>query len=226
MFFKRLCICCAEYFSFFKVMLQLMYGAWKMSSVPFPRVTIFGGSRVGQKTKFAQDAFDLAQMLVHKGISVITGGGGGVMHAANCGAIAKKTSETRSVGIGVTEIGEGRNPCVQDYFQLKYFFARKWMLTRYSMGFIIFPGGFGTMDELAEVLTLVATKKLDRVPIIMVGKEYWKDFMEWLDVSALAHGLVSKEDLALFTLTDGIEQACEIIEKECDRIMVRKKQKS
>jgi len=198
-----------------------MYGAWRMSSVPSPRVTIFGGAKVGQKTKFAQDAFDLAQMLVHKGISVITGGGGGVMHAANCGAIAKKKSKTRSVGIGVTELGEVKNPCVQDYFELKYFFARKWMLTRYSIGFIIFPGGFGTMDELAEILTLVATKQLDRVPIVMVGSEYWKDFMEWLDVSALAHGLISRQDLALFILTDSINEACEIIEKECNRLKAR-----
>jgi len=219
MFFKRLCICCAEFFGFTRVVFQIVSGAWRLSYLSKPRVTIFGGSRVGQKTEFAQKAFHLAEKFVHHGVSVLTGGGGGVMHAANCGAISKTKSYTKSVGIGVEELGEGKNPCVQQYFVLKYFFARKWLLTRYSNAFVIFPGGFGTMDELAEVLTLIQTKKLPRNPVILVGKEYWKDFLEWLHFSALSHGLIKKEDLELFKMTDDIDEAFSIVQNECGCIV-------
>jgi len=219
MFFGRIGTCCSEFFSFIKVAFQIVSGAWKLSYLSRPRVTIFGGARLGQRTEFAQKAFDLAEHLVEHGISVITGGGSGVMHAANCGAVSKTTSHTRSVGIGVRELGEGRNPCVQQYFELEYFFARKWLLTRYSNAFIIFPGGFGTMDELAEVLTLIQTKKLPRNPVLLIGKEYWRDFLEWLQFSALAHGLIKKEDLELFKMTDDIDEAFRIIQYECGCIV-------
>jgi len=219
MFFKRFGICCSELFGFIGVAFQVVSGAWKLSYLSSPRVTIFGGSRLGQKTEFAQMAFDLAEKFVQHGVSVLTGGGGGVMHAANCGAISKTKGHTKSVGIGVSELGEGKNPCVQQYFELKYFFARKWLLTRYSNAFIVFPGGFGTMDELAEVLTLIQTKKLPRNPVVLVGKEYWRDFLEWLNYSALQHGLVKKEDLQLFKMTDDIGEAFSIIQNECGCIV-------
>jgi len=221
MFFRKLGVCCTELFGFMKVMFQIAYGAWKLAGVSKPRITIFGGARLGQKTKFAQDAFDLAERFVGRGVSVITGGGSGVMHAANCGAISKKKSEVRSVGIGVRELGEGKNPCVQEYFEVEYFFARKWLMTRYSHGFVIFPGGFGTMDELAEVITLIQTRKLPRVPIVMVGKEYWRDFIEWLHFSAVAHGLIAKEDLELFTLTDDIDKVFTIVCRECEKLLLQ-----
>lgn len=223
MFFHRLMICCSEFTKFIKVIFQVLYGSWKLSSLSQPRITIFGGSRVGKESKYAKDTFDLAQRLVNQDISVLTGGGSGVMNAANCGAVSSKKKDVKSVGIGVKELGEGRNPCVQEYFELEYFFARKWLLTRYSMAFIVFPGGFGTMDELAEVLTLIQTKKLDRVPIVMVGKEYWRDFMEWAKDSAVAHGLIDQEDLKLFTITDDLDEVFEIISKECDRIKLQMK---
>jgi len=129
----------------------------------------------------------------------------------------------KSIGIGVKELGEGKNPCVQEYFELDYFFARKWLMTRHSQAFVIFPGGFGTMDELAEILTLVQTKKLGRVPIVLVGVEYWRDFMEWLKYSALVHGLIVKEDLELFTLTDDIDKVFALVCKECEQISLKVK---
>jgi len=218
MAFPRVGACCSEFYGFMRVIFQVMYGAWKLSGLAQPRVTIFGGARLGQKTKFAQQAFDLAQLLVEKGIPVLTGGGSGVMHAANCGAIAKKSGKVRSVGIGVRELGEGKNPCVQEYFELEYFFARKWLLTRYSMAFVIFPGGFGTMDELAEILTLMQTKKLAKLPIIMVGVDYWRDFMEWVTEKAIPNGLIPKEHVELFIITDDLNKVFSILKEECDRM--------
>jgi len=218
MVFKRLGICCSEFFGLMRVMLQVVYGAWKLSGLTRPMVTIFGGSRLGQKTKYAQQAFDFAQKLVSKGIPVLTGGGKGVMHAANCGAISKGAKKVKSVGIGVRELGEGKNPCVQEYFELEYFFARKWLLTHYSIAFIIFPGGFGTVDELTEVLTLIQTNKLNKVPIILIGVDYWKSFMKWVTDSAVANGLIPEEHLKLFTITDDLDEAFSIVRKECDRV--------
>jgi len=221
----RLSACCSESIRFMKVIFQVLYGAWKLAAVSEPRITIFGGSRLGQKSKYAQQAFELAQKFVNAGVSVLTGGGAGVMHAANCGAVSKVKGDVKSVGIGVKELGEGKNPCVQEYFELEYFFARKWLLTRYSVAFIVFPGGFGTMDELAEVLTLVQTKKLSKIPIIMIGKDYWKDFMEWVKDCAISHDLIPKEHLKLFALTDDVDEAFEIVRKECDRIKKVKKKR-
>ena len=120
------------------------------------------------------------------------------------------------MGIGVRDlIEEGPNHCVHEYFELDYFFARKWLLTRYSVAFVIFPGGFGTIDELAEVLTLIQTKKLKRVPIVLIGKEFWDPFMNWVINEALKHGTVSQKDVDLLIVTDDLDQAFSIIANEC-----------
>jgi len=221
MFFSKLRTCCIESMGFMKVFFQVLSGAWRLAALPQPRVTIFGGARVGEKTEYAQKAFELSQKFVKKDISVLTGGGSGVMHAANCGAVSRGKGNVKSVGIGVKELGEGKNPCVQEYFELEYFFARKWLLTQYSIAFVVFPGGFGTLDELAEVLTLVQTKKLPKVPIIMIGKQYWKHFMEWVHCSAVDEGLIPKEHLKLFTLTDDLDEAFHIVKEECDKLMTK-----
>jgi TIGR00730 family protein len=203
-----------------KVAFQILYGSWKLAGLSKPRITIFGGARLGQKTKFAQDAFELAQKFVDHGVSVITGGGSGVMHAANCGGISKVLGNVKSVGIGVKDLSEGPNPCVQEYFELEYFFARKWLMTRYSQAFVVFPGGFGTMDELMDVLTLMQVKKTDRVPIVLVGRDYWSLFMQWLNNSAVANGLILKEDLELFRVTDDVEEIFATVCKECDKLFL------
>lgn len=212
--------CCSDSLKLIKVFFQIMYGSWKLANLPAPRITIFGGAKVGQKTKFAQDAFELAQKLVGHGVSVITGGGSGVMCAANCGAISKSSSKTRTVGIGVKDLDESPNPCVQEYFELEYFFARKWLMTRHSQAFIVFPGGFGTMDELMDVLTLIQTKKTEKVPIVLVGAEYWAVFMSWLNNTVFVNGLISKEDLDLFKVTDDAEEIYSIVSKECDKFVL------
>jgi len=216
MFFQRFSMTVRIFFRLFRVVLQVVSGAWRLFDMQKPFVSIFGGARLSQESEYAAKANELAQKLVDYNISVLTGGGPGVMYAANCGAQKPANGgKGRSIGIGVRDLGEGRNPCVQEYFELDYFFARKWLLTRYSSAFIIFPGGFGTLDELSEVLTLIQTKKLSRVPIVLFGKEYWKPFIKWVTDEAVAHDLIEKDDLKLFTITDDIDEAVNIIHTWC-----------
>jgi len=192
-----------------------MYGIWRISGLEKPIVSIFGGARFKQNDYYAKQAHELAQLFVNDGISVLTGGGPGIMEAANCGAIYNTKARGKSIGIGVRDLTEDPNSCVQEYIELDFFFARKWLLTRYSNAFVVFPGGFGTMDELSEVITLVQTEKLPRVPIVLVGVEYWRPFMTWAEDEAFKHGLVSQEDLDLLFLTDDLERVFELVCKEC-----------
>lgn len=202
-------------FRLFRVWRQLLYGIWRISGLNKPIVSIFGGARFKQNDYYATQAHKLAQMFVNDDISVLTGGGPGIMEAANCGAIYSKKARGKSIGIGVRDLTEDSNSCVQEYIELDYFFARKWLLTRYSRGFVVFPGGFGTMDELAEVITLMQTKKLPRLPIVLVGVDYWRPFMTWAEEEAFRHGLVSQIDLDLLFLTDDLNEAFQLVCKEC-----------
>lgn len=222
MFFKRIGMGLEILYRANKVMLQVVYGVWRLSRFPKPFVSVFGGARLSQESPYATQANQLAQRLVDENISVLTGGGPGVMHAANCGAIIPKVGgRGKSVGIGVRDLGEGVNPCVQEYFELDYFFARKWLLTQYSSAFIVFPGGFGTIDELSEVLTLIQTKKLGRVPIVLVGTEYWEPFVAWAREQAMRNELISPQDLKLFTVTDDMEQVFCIVRDRCELVANR-----
>ena len=193
--------------------IQLIRGIWKITRLKGPIVSIFGGSRFPINDPYAKQAHMLAHKLVSSNINIMTGGGPGIMQAASCGAVHSKKSI--SIGIGVKELGEGKNPCVTEYFEVNYFSTRKWLLTHYSIAYVVFPGGFGTLDELAEVLTLIKTKKLHAVPIILIGQEYWQSFMLWLKKEALFHGVVTEDNLKLFSITDDLEQAVCLVEKTC-----------
>ncbi|MDP3889180.1 MAG: TIGR00730 family Rossman fold protein [bacterium] len=214
---KRLHLCFSVFFKLLHVFTQMIYGLWKVSKLPSPIVSIFGGAQLAAETNYFEQAHELAARLANSNVSVLTGGGPGVMEAASCGAIMIK-NKGKTMGIGVKNLGEGKNPCVQEYFELNYFFARKWLLTRYSVGFVVFPGGFGTLDELSEVLTLIKNEKMGRVPIILIGREYWHYFMMWLEQEALEHKLIKMKDLELFTITDDLDQAFYIIRDECKRM--------
>ncbi len=192
---------------------QIIYGFWRLSRLPQPLVSIFGSARISVSATYALKAEELSRLLIENNISVITGGGGGIMEAANCGAIESKSGKGRSIGINVKGLSEGRHSCVHEHLELDYFFARKWLMTHYSVGFVFFPGGFGTIDELGEVLTLMQTKKLAPVPIILFGREYWEPFMNWLKAEALNYGLVSEADLKLFVITDEISETIELVKK-------------
>lgn len=212
---RRLIICFRSIFRLMRVFVQLMYGTWRISKLPDPIVSIFGGARVKGGDIYFHKAHQLGQRLIELDVSVLTGGGPGIMEAASCGAIVPRGRITRMMGIGVSDLGEKPNKCVQEFFQLDYFFARKWLLTRFSSAFVVFPGGFGTLDELAEVLTLIQTKKMKPAPIVLYGVEYWQPFMKWLKDEALKHGTIEQEDLFLFTVTDDLEKVFCLIRDEC-----------
>lgn len=214
---SRLYMCISLYFSLTRVSFQILYGVWKIAGMAKPWVSIFGGARIGQGSKYFVKAHWISKQLVENDISVLTGGGPGIMEAASCGAIDSKKGKGRSVGIGVENLGEDRNPCVSEYFELNYFFARKWLLTQYSKAFVIFPGGFGTLDELFEILTLIQTKKLAKVPILLIGKSYWEPFVDWLEHKALVHGAIKKEDLGFMVLTDDLQEAVTIVLETCKK---------
>lgn len=178
-----------------------------------PAVTIFGSSRLSEDSTHYKDAEIVARKLADEGFAIITGGGPGVMEGANKGA---KKGKGMSVGLNIdipTEQVPNQFQDISLYF--RYFFMRKLMFVKYAIAFIIFPGGFGTMDELFEALTLSQTKKIDSFPIVLYGSEYWKGMIEWLRDTLVPSGTISKEDFALFSLLDTPEEACKLIVNHC-----------
>jgi len=214
---ERIISCIQLGYNFFWVFVHLIYGAWRISKIAYPIISIFGGSKLAKDDKYGKEANQIAEWLVEAKMSVLTGGGPGIMEAANLGATKglKEQKELYSFGIGVRGLHETQNKYVQEYFELDYFFARKWLLTQYSVGFIIFPGGFGTVDELSDILTLVQTKQMKKVPIVLIGKEYWRPFMEWVTDEALRHGFVKEEHVKLFSVTDDPYKAFCFVRGEC-----------
>jgi uncharacterized protein (TIGR00730 family) len=214
--FKRIRMVSVLGWRFLRVFFQIMYGAWRVSKLAHPIVSIFGSAKIAQTDKYAREANEVASLLGAAGVSVLTGGGPGIMEAANCGAIKPKRKEAvKSIGIRVRGLNEPQSICVEEYFELDYFFARKWLLTQYSSGFIVFPGGFGTLDELSEVLTLIQTKQMKKVPIVLVGKDYWRPFMQWITEEALPRGLVRPEHVKLFSITDDPYKAFCFVRGKC-----------
>jgi uncharacterized protein (TIGR00730 family) len=198
---------------------QLIYGLWHISRLHEPIVTVFGGARLMQDDPYAEKTRQISGMLVSYHVSVLTGGGPGVMQAANCGALNRSHANGfRTMGIGVEGLGQGANMCVQKFIAMRNFPARKWLLTRYSIGYIVMPGGFGTLDEMAEVATLIQTNRIRNKPIVLVGKEYWMPLFKWVMESALQKGLVSKEDVRLLEITDDLNEAVCLVRGQCELI--------
>lgn len=172
-------------------------------------VSIFGSARFKEDHPSYALARTMAKALVDAGFGVITGGGPGIMEAANRGAL---DAGGVSVGLNIELPFEQKgNPFTTISVNFRYFFVRKTMFVKYSNGFVIFPGGFGTMDELFEALTLVQTHKIKRFPIILFGSEYWRGLVDWIKGTLLEVGAVSVEDLNLLIVTDSIEQARDIL---------------
>ena len=163
-------------------------------------VSIFGSARTPPDHPRYQAAREMARMLGHAGYAIITGGGPGIMEAANRGA---KEAGVPSVGLGIDLPNEqGVNQYVDVELDFHYFFARKVMFVRYASGFVVFPGGYGTMDELWEALTLIQTGKITEFPVILVGTDYWRGLVDWVGERMLSEGNISPDDLELWTLTD------------------------
>ncbi len=169
-------------------------------------VTIFGSARVTQDDPMYGKAVALARSLAEEGFAIISGGGPGIMEAANRGA---KEGGGISVGCNIElPFEQGTNAYVDVSINFRYFFVRKTMFMKYAEGFVIFPGGFGTMDELFEALTLIQTGKVSNFPIILMGTEYWGGLLSWIKGPMLAERKISSDDLKLLILTDSVEEAC------------------
>ena len=187
---------------------ELREGIASLSDIG-PAVSIFGSARSSPDAWEYQAARELARQLSSEGITVVTGGGPGVMEAGNLGAQGKTG---RSVGLNIELPREQlANPYLDIDLDFRYFFTRKFLLIRYAIGFAIFPGGFGTVDELFELLTLVQTGKLPRRPIVLVGGDYWQGLHEWLVHQVQARAFISDDDLDILEVVDTAEEAASIL---------------
>jgi uncharacterized protein (TIGR00730 family) len=196
----------------FRIMAEFADGFDRMEQFG-PCVSIFGSARTKAENKYYQLAEKMAEKLAIEGFGVITGGGPGIMEAGNKGA---KNKNGQSVGLHIVLPNEeGANKYVDHNrtFIFKYFFVRKVMFIKYAQGFVYFPGGFGTMDELFEVLTLVQTRKISRVPIVLIGKSYWSGLIDWIKDQMLNEQNINIQDLDLFHITDDIDEGVNVIKE-------------
>jgi uncharacterized protein (TIGR00730 family) len=174
-----------------------------------PAVSIFGSARVGRRNRYYGAARRLAGELAKQGFAIITGGGPGIMEAANRGA---KEAGGLSIGANIElPFEQGLNEFVDLGMEFRYFFVRKVMFVKYAEGFVIFPGGFGTLDELFEALTLIQTGKVDNFPVVLYGAEYWEGLLRWIRERPLYEEKISPEDLELLIVTSDVDEACEAI---------------
>lgn len=174
-----------------------------------PAVTIFGSARLGPDSPYYQASESVARRLSSAGFSVITGGGPGIMEGANKGCYG---GSGQSVGLNIVLPMEQSANTYQDItLNFRYFFARKLMFVKYAVAYVIFPGGFGTMDELFEALTLVQTGKIRQFPIVLYGSDYWKGMLEWMRESMLPTGCISAEDIDLMSVVDNPDDAVDVI---------------
>lgn len=175
-------------------------------------VSVFGSARTPVDHPDYELGVQVGRGLVDRGYAVITGGGPGIMEAANKGA---REAGGLSVGLGIElPFEQGMNEYVDLGVNFRYFFARKTMFVKYASGFVVLPGGFGTLDEMFEALTLVQTHKVTEFPIVLVGSDYWAGLFEWLSTAVLDRGMIHAKDLALFSVVDDAEEAVRIV---CDR---------
>jgi uncharacterized protein (TIGR00730 family) len=172
-------------------------------------ITVFGSARTPEHDPFYASAQDLATRLVEAGFAVITGGGPGIMEAANRGA---HDAGGTSVGLGIElPFEQTMNDWVDLGMVFRYFFARKTCFLKYSMGYVAYPGGYGTLDEIFEAVTMIQTGKITSFPLVLMGSSYWRPMLGWLKDTVLAEGKVSDHDLDLFHVTDEPEEAVDII---------------
>jgi hypothetical protein len=197
----------------FKIMSEFVYGYERMSQIG-PCVSIFGSARTKPKDKYYELTVKVASKIVEQGYGIITGGGPGIMEAGNKGA---NLGGGTSVGLNIDlPFEQHDNPYIDANKNLDfdYFFVRKVMFVKYSQGFVVMPGGFGTLDELFEAITLIQTGKIDKFPIILVGKDYWSGLMDWIKSTLVEEfKTVSAKDLDLIDLVDTEDEVVDILDK-------------
>lgn len=195
----------------FKIMSEFVDGFEKLNKIG-PCISIFGSARTEAENPYYKLTVELAEKLTKEGYGVITGGGPGIMEAANKGA---KEGGGKSVGLNIDlPFEQHPNPYI-DFDKLisfDYFFVRKVMFVKYAQGFVVMPGGFGTMDELFEALTLIQTEKIGKFPIVLMGVSYWQGLIDWIkETMDMGHHNINHEDLDLIRITDSTDEAVEII---------------
>lgn len=191
-----------------RIQAEFVEGFGALAELP-PAVTVFGSARTKVDSPEYQLGVELGRALAQAGYAVITGGGPGVMEAGNRGAVE---ADGISVGLGIElPFEQQMNEYVDLGIEFRYFFVRKTMFVKYSCGFITLPGGFGTLDELFEALTLVQTRKVTSFPVVLMGTEFWGGMIDWIKSSLLGSGKISPQDLDLIHLTDDVGEAVRII---------------
>ena len=177
-----------------------------------PAISVFGSARTAPGSPEYEAGVRIGRALAEAGYAVITGGGPGAMEAANKGAVEAGGT---SVGLGIElPFEQGLNPYVDIGINFRYFFVRKTMFVKYATGFVVLPGGMGTMDELFEAITLVQTKKVTRFPIVLFGSAYWQGLVDWLRSTVVAQGKAAEADLQLVHVTDDVDEAVALVTKE------------
>lgn len=204
----------------FKIMAEFVDGFEKLSKIG-PCVSIFGSARIKADHEYYLLAEEIAFKLTKEGYGIITGGGPGIMEAANKGA---KTAGGKSVGLNIElPFEQSSNPYIDSdkLITFDYFFVRKLMFIKYAQGFVVLPGGFGTMDELFEALTLIQTKKIGKFPIVMAGKEYWSGLFDWIKTTLVREKMIDPNDLNLLHLADDADAAVKHINEFYSRYLLK-----
>ncbi len=193
----------------FRIMSEFVEGFESLRDVG-PAVSIFGSARLSRKDKYYKKAVRISMLLSKRGFSIISGGGPGIMEAANRGALK---GNGLSIGLNIEIPLEQKANRYQDReLHFKHFFARKVMFVKYAVAYVIMPGGFGTLDEFFEALTLMQTGKIEKIPVVLVGSDYWEGLLAWMNNTMQRDGTISEKDMALFHQTDEPEEVARIIE--------------
>ncbi|MGC9193887.1 MAG: TIGR00730 family Rossman fold protein [Syntrophobacteraceae bacterium] len=194
----------------FKILAELVEGFETLDSL-YPAVSIFGSARVKPGDEVYELTYTIANKLATHGYHIITGGGPGVMEAGNKGA---KDGGAKSVGLNIElPLEQEPNPFSTTKLNFQYFFVRKVMFVKYAQAYIGMPGGFGTLDEITEALTLIQTKRIKPFPVILVGKQYWGGLLDWIRSTLIDGGFISPEDLEIVTLLDDPDEVVHMIKK-------------
>ena len=192
----------------FRIMAEFVEGFETLSSIG-PCVTIFGSARTPKDDPYYRMTVETAQQMVKAGFGIITGGGPGIMEAANEGAVL---AGGKSVGLNIQLPYEQKpNPFVRVLINFRHFFSRKVMFLKYTSGVVIMPGGYGTLDEMFETLTLIQTSKIRQMPLVLMGSAFWEGLIEWIGASLGGNGYIDKDDLKLLRITDDPSEAVSVI---------------
>jgi uncharacterized protein (TIGR00730 family) len=194
----------------FHILAEFVEGFENLSDIS-PAITVFGSARTKEGDELYEKAYQLARVLGKNGFNLITGGGPGVMEAVNRGA---KEEGVKSIGANIELPFEQKpNPYITLPLSFRYFFVRKVMFIKYAIAYIVLPGGFGTLDELFEAITLIQTRKIRPFPVILMGSSYWKDLITFMQTHMLSQGMIGKEDLNIFKIMDDPEEVAEYIKR-------------